>query len=97
LSALRAGFVKTTELGAAEKAIIFTESRRTQEYLVRLLSANGYDGNLVLFNGSNADPQSKAIYESWVEKHKGTDRISGSRTADMRAAIVEYFREPLRS
>lgn len=93
LSALRAGFAKAMELGSAEKAIIFTESRRTQEYLVRLLSANGYDGKLVLFNGSNSDPQSKAIYEAWVERHKGTDRVTGSRTADMRAALVDYFRE----
>jgi len=93
LSALRAGFAKARELGSAEKAIIFTESRRTQEYLVRLLSDNGYGEKLVLFNGSNADPQSKAIYNAWVERHKGTDRVTGSRTADMRAALVEYFRE----
>ncbi|MCC7428679.1 MAG: DEAD/DEAH box helicase family protein [Alphaproteobacteria bacterium] len=93
LQALRAGFAKAAELGSAEKAIIFTESRRTQEYLVRLLSQNGYDGKLVLFNGSNTDPQSKAIYEAWVERHKGTDRVTGSRTADMRAALVDYFRE----
>jgi superfamily II DNA/RNA helicase len=93
LSALWAGFAKAQELGGAEKAIIFTESRRTQEYLVRLLSENGYDGNLVLFNGSNADPQSKTIYTAWVERHKGTDRVTGSRTADMRAALVDYFRE----
>jgi SNF2 family DNA or RNA helicase len=93
LSALRAGFAKALELGGAEKTIIFTESRRTQEYLVRLLSANGYDGKLVLFNGTNADAQSKAIYAEWVERHKGTDRVTGSRTADMRAALVDYFRE----
>lgn len=93
LSALRAGFAKAQELGSAEKAIIFTESRRTQDYLVRLLSNLGYAGKLVLFNGSNADPQSKAIYNGWVERHKGTDRVTGSRTADMRAALVEYFRE----
>lgn len=93
LSALRAGFAKAQELGSAEKAIIFTESRRTQEYLVRLLSDHGYDGKLVLFNGSNADPQSKTIYTAWVERHKGTDRVTGSRTADMRAALVDYFRE----
>lgn len=93
LSALRAGFAKALELGAAEKTIIFTESRRTQEYLVRLLCANGYDGKLVLFNGSNSDAQSKAIYHAWVDRHKGTDRVTGSRTADMRAALVDYFRE----
>lgn len=93
LSALRAGFAKTEELGAAQKAIIFTESRRTQEYLVRLLSENGYADKLVLFNGSNSDPQSKAIYENWLQKHKGSDRVTGSRTADIRAALVEHFRE----
>lgn len=93
LSALRAGFAKAMELGSAEKAIIFTESRRTQEYLVRLLCANGYDGKIVLFNGSNSDPQSKAIYQAWVERYSGTDRVTGSRTADMRAALVDYFRE----
>jgi superfamily II DNA/RNA helicase len=93
LSALRAGFAKALELGGAEKAIIFTESRRTQEYLTRLLSDNGYAGKLVLFNGSNADPQSKAIYAAWVKRHKGTDRVTGSRTADIRAALVDYFRE----
>jgi len=93
LSALRAGFAKATELGSAEKAIIFTESRRTQEYLVRLLSEHGYDGKLVLFNGSNSDPHSKAIYQAWSATHKGTDRVTGSRTADMRAALVDYFRD----
>lgn len=93
LSALRVGFIKAKELGGAEKAIIFTESRRTQEYLVRLLSANGLDGKLVLFNGSNADEQSKQIYNAWIERHKGTDKATGSRTADIRAALVDYFRE----
>ncbi len=34
----------------------------------------------------------RAIYHNWQERHQGTDRISGSRTADQRAAIVDYFR-----
>lgn len=92
LKALRAGFEKAQELGAARKAIIFTESRRTQDYLVRLLSANGFADKLVLFNGSNTDDQSKAIYAAWVEKNRGTDKVSGSRSADIRAALVEHFR-----
>ena len=93
LNALKAGFAKAKELGGSRKAIIFTESRRTQEYLVRLLSESEFADEMVLFNGSNADPQSKAIYASWLEHHKGTDRVTGSRTADMRAALVEYFRD----
>lgn len=92
LQALEAGFAKTQELQAPRKAIIFTESRRTQDYLVRLLSENGFEDKLVLFNGSNADPQSKAIYNAWLEANKNTDKVTGSRTADMRAALVDYFR-----
>jgi superfamily II DNA or RNA helicase len=92
LSALEAGFSKADELGAAQKTIIFTESRRTQDYLVKLLCRNGYEGKLVLFNGSNNDPASRAIYEAWKETYKDTDRLTGSRTADMRAALVDCFR-----
>ncbi|WP_169546461.1 SNF2-related protein [Sneathiella aquimaris] len=93
LAALKAGMDKARELGSAEKAIIFTESRRTQEYLVRLLTENGHEGKLVLFNGSNSDTQSKAIYEQWKVRHVGSDQITGSRTADMRAALVEHFKD----
>ena len=93
LSALSHGFKKAVELGAAEKTIIFTESRKTQNYLINLLSENGYKDKIVLFNGTNTDPLSKAIYTEWVEKHKNTDRVTGSRTADMRAALVDCFRE----
>lgn len=92
LEALTAGFSKAFELEATQKAIIFTESRRTQDYLQKLLTQNGFEGKLVLFNGSNSDPQSKAIYEQWIEANKDTDRVTGSRTADMRAALVDHFR-----
>ena len=93
LEGLTAGFKKAAELGAADKAIIFTESRRTQNYLVNLLSKNGYADKLVLFNGSNSDEQSRSIYRQWLEMHAGSDRATGSRTADMRAALVDYFRD----
>lgn len=92
LKALMAGFAKAEELGAARKAIIFTESRRTQDYLYQLLSSNGFDGKLVLFNGSNTDDLSKSIYSDWIEKHRGTDKVSGARSADIRAALVDHFR-----
>lgn len=75
------------------KAIIFTESRRTQDYLQRLLSDSPYGEGVVLFNGSNNDPISRKIYTEWLEKHEGTDRVTGSRSADMRSALVDYFRE----
>lgn len=92
LTGLQKGFEMAEEHGADKKAIIFTESRVTQEYLMRLLSENGYENKVVFFNGSNNDQKSKEIYEAWLEKYKDTDKVSGSKTADMRAAIVDYFR-----
>lgn len=92
LEAMNVGFEKAQSLGAMRKAIIFTESKRTQNYLVDLLAKNGFEGKTVLFNGSNTDDQSKAIYTAWLEKNKNSDRVSGSRTADMRSALVDFFR-----
>lgn len=93
LKALAIAFAKTAEYGGAQKAIIFTESRRTQSYLLRLLSDSPWRDGIVLFNGSNTDEQSKAIYTTWLEHHQGTDNVSGSKSADMRSALVDYFRE----
>ena len=93
LQALKVAFTKLHELGAAQKAIIFTESRRTQDYLLGLLAKTPYGSGVVLFNGTNNDARSKAVYAEWMKKHAGTDRISGSRSADTRAALVEYFKE----
>jgi ERCC4-related helicase len=93
LTALKKGFAKARELGAPQKAIIFTESTRTQEYLQRVLEQTEYTGKIVLFNGNNKDDKSKAIYAAWFEKHKGTDRVTNSPSADMRQALVDYFRD----
>ena len=78
--------------GGECKAVIFTESVRTQRYLAELLAANGYDGEIALLNGQNNDPTSRAIYEDWLARHKNTDAVSDSRSADMKAAIVEAFK-----
>lgn len=93
LKALKIAFAKAKELGGSEKAIIFTESRRTQCYLLRLLADSPFSEGIVLFNGSNTDDGSKLIYSQWLERHQGSDRVTGSRTADMRSALVDYFRE----
>lgn len=90
--ALDKGFEQLRSLGAAPKALIFTESRRTQEFLYELLEKRGYKGRMVRFNGTNSDKESTAIYRAWMDKHKGTVKITGSPTADRRAAIVDYFR-----
>jgi len=93
LTALERAFAELGRLGAAKKAIIFTESRRTQEYLLSLLADTHYGEGIVLFNGTNSDPRAQAVYKDWLQRHAGTDRISGSKTADTRAALVEHFKE----
>jgi ERCC4-related helicase len=93
LKALKVGFAKAESLGAAKKAVIFTESRRTQDYLVRVLSETDYADKLVIFNGSNSGPQFTAIYDQWKESNADSDRATGSRVVDMRAALVDYFRD----
>ena len=90
--ALDKGFEQLKRLGAAQKALIFTESKRTQEYLYELLEKRGYKGQVVRFNGTNTDKESTAIYNEWINQHKGSSKITGSPTADRRAAIVDYFR-----
>lgn len=93
LKALEIGFNEMAKNGAARKAIIFTESRRTQEYLRNFLEANGYANKLVLFSGTNSGSEAKRIYDRWVEINKPLGRTSGSRIADQRLALVEYFRD----
>ncbi|MDD2426086.1 MAG: SNF2-related protein [Bacteroidales bacterium] len=89
--ALNKGFEQLEKLGANRKALLFTESKRTQDFLYELLENRGYRGKVVLFNGTNSDKQSTAIYKEWLIKHKGSNKITGSPTADRRAAIVEHF------
>lgn len=92
VSALAKYLDSIEQKGGRRKAVIFTESVRTQTYLKQLLSANGYDGKVAVMNGSNNDPDSLEVYKKWVEKHKDTDAISGSKSADMKAAIVDQFK-----
>jgi hypothetical protein len=91
LDALSAGFAEMRALGAAEKAVVFTESRRTQDWLRQWLERHGYAGRIVCFNGSNDDAEARAILDAWERRHP--DAKTGSRTANIRAALVDHFRE----
>ncbi len=93
LRALELGFETLTSLGAARKAIIFTESRRTQEHLKTFLEFNGYQGQVVLFNGTNGGPEATAIYDRWASANRDTGRATGSRAIDIRTALIEHFRD----
>lgn len=93
LTALDVGFEQMAKTGARRKALIFTESRRTQDYLKAFLEANGYRGQVVLFNGGNGSADATAVYERWHASNMETGRATGSRDVDMRTALIEHFRD----
>jgi SNF2 family DNA or RNA helicase len=90
--ALEKGFTRLRELGAPEKAIIFTDSTKTQEYIARSLAESGRAEGLILFNGSNDSPGANEIYKNWLQANKDGDVITGISVVDRRKALVDYFR-----
>ena len=92
LEAISLGF-NTLEAKAAKKAIIFTESTITQQYLARVLEAQGFVGKYLLFNGQNNSPESTKIYRDWLNKNKDTDLVTGIESADRRKALIDRFKD----
>lgn len=90
--ALETGFDKLQELGANKKALIFTESTRTQHYLFERLSAEKYEGKILLFNGNNNDELSGSIYKKWVNDKNNYGKLSHSKSIDIRNALVDAFK-----
>jgi len=91
LTAVEIGFSEMERIGAARRAVVFTESRRTQQFLRDFLEANGYAGRVILFNGTNSDAESTRIYEQWREANTDNGRASSSRAIDVRTALIEHF------
>lgn len=93
VDALEQGFERLREIGAPEKAIIFTDSTVTQEYLAHSLREAGWGEGLVLFNGTNTSEHATHVYQAWLEENKGSDLITGIPAADRRKALVDEFRK----
>lgn len=91
IEAIQQGFEKIKEKGGLRKAIIFTESNRTLNYLYDYLSANGFKDKIVTFNGQNNSPLCNRIYNDFIENHSSD--LTGSRSNDMKKALVTAFRE----
>jgi len=90
--ALETGFKKLHEFGANQKALIFTESTRTQQYLFERLSQEKYKDKVLMFNGSNNDALSSSIYKKWLEDEANYGKRTHSKNVDMRNALVDAFR-----
>ncbi|OTA29855.1 DNA helicase [Alloscardovia macacae] len=93
LEALEQGFSRLRDIGAPQKAIIFTDSTVTQQYLAELLRKEGWKEGLVLFNGTNTSEEAQHIYTRWLKENDGSDIITGVPAADRRKALVDEFRE----
>lgn len=93
VEALEQGFARLREIGAPEKAIIFTDSTVTQDYLAQSLTEAGWGEGLILFNGTNTSAHANKIYQSWLAENAGSDLITGIAAADRRKALVDEFRE----
>lgn len=65
LIALEKGFLKLKELKAPQKAVIFTESRRTQKYIQEILENSVYNGKSVLYFGGMPSKKQEEIKESF--------------------------------
>ncbi len=87
ITALEMGFKQNK---GPRKAIIFTESHRTLEYLFKYLSAHGFKNKIVTFSGSNDSPLCNKIYEDYKLKNPLT--LSGIKSADMRQALIDKFK-----
>lgn len=82
---------KLEKTGANRKALIFTESVQTQNFLRMLLEVSGFSRKVVTFNGQNNDPDSRAIYRKWKRNNRTKKRPSGFATVDRRQAILDHF------
>ena len=91
LEALATAFPKLEAMGAARKAVVFTESVRSMMFLKRFLEANGYAGRVVTFSGGGRrDPDTESIYRAWRDAHPDD---TASKDVAVRQAVVEKFRD----
>ena len=90
--ALEIGFSYQRENGIAQKAVVFTESKRTQKYIAAELRKFGYsEDDILLFNGDFDDTMTKEIYQAWQVKNFGNANYG--RSVEYKHAIVDYFKE----
>lgn len=92
LTALDLGFTKMAEHNGPRKAIIFTESKRTQQFLADYLETHGFKDKVVTFSGTNSGNQANEIYQRWLKEFQGSDRVTGSTQVDKRTALIDEFR-----
>jgi Helicase conserved C-terminal domain/SNF2-related domain len=93
--AIRVVLALGREGSGSGKAVVFTESIMTQEYLRELLMRVGLrDEEITLFRGTNDHPRAREAHERWMEE-VGRHLPRGSRPTRevaVRLALVHEFR-----
>lgn len=90
-TALQTAFKFQNERAVEQKVVVFTESKRTQNYIVNELIKDGYnEEDIVLFNGDMCDYLSKQIYKAWQAKNYG--KTNYGKSIEFKHAIVDYFK-----
>ena len=90
--ALTTAFAHQVSEGLEQKAVVFTESKRTQKYIAEELRKSGYsEEDILLFNGDFDDVMTKEIFRAWQVKSFG--KTNYGRSVEYKHAIVDYFKE----
>ena len=58
------------------KILIIVPSNLRKQWNQELLEKFFSFGKIILFNGTNTDPESQEIYKKWLEKHTGTEKVT---------------------
>jgi len=89
--ALKSAFDHQISEGLNQKAVVFTESKRTQKYIAAELRRSGYsEEDILLFNGDFDDAMTKEIFRTWQVKNFG--KTNYGRSVEYKHAIVDYFK-----
>ena len=90
-SALTSAFEHQLSEGLDEKAVVFTESKRTQKYIAAELRKSGYgEEDILLFNGDFDDVMTKEIFRAWQVKN--FKKTNYGKSVEYKHAIVDYFK-----
>ena len=90
IKALKKLFMNAKTKGWPQKAVVFTESTRTQEYLAGLLDEASI--TYTQFNGSNNSVQARRAYEDWRKEFPEAASV-GSFSANVRQALINDFKK----
>lgn len=89
--ALSTAFAHQAAEDIAQKAVVFTESKRTQKYIAGELRKSGYnEEDILLFNGDFDDAMTKEIFRAWQVKNHG--KTNYGRSVEYKHAIVDFFK-----